>query len=354
MFDINTITSFAIDIAGSGASRAKQEELAEVVWSLLENDYRIFLFSSNDEEDLRREDFPHSRLSFLPHPMPPGEVLAREIPGLAAPETLWVTEAPPLQEWLNRQNQKLAHAKGGKGFGDRGLRIGSLRDLSILFEPIARVLHEVSDEIARRLGKRESGATLVGVGGPPMSGFQRFAVNLRTQLQSTGFPLVDLLDLSPFIPGGSTAPAPEAESWTETPAGAWLLREVLSPLKAGRPVFIESLPPEVPADFEAHLPLFLSEKSLVLVLGERVFVPPVSETLVMRILLEVSPRETARRMYEIPEAQPFEDKFVAQYLAREGANYKRYLEAFPVAETATIRLSAEKENRLSIERIAAG
>jgi hypothetical protein len=348
MFDINSISAFALDMAGSGKSYERQEQLADLVWSLLDKDYQIFLFSSNQKEDLQTEYFQHPRLRFLEQPVPPSDQLTEEIPQLKSSHTLWVTEDAALRGWLNEQKLKLAYRTGGEEFGDRAIRIGSPRDLAVLFDPSGRTVQEIGEAILARLEGRREGAFLVGIGGPPMSGLPEFTVELRGRLQSLGCPVVDLLDVSPFLS------AEEGEApWSETPGGLWLLDEVIGPLRAGKRVFVEELPQEgVPKDFESHLPLFLSEESVVLVMGERLFVPAVTAALDVTILLEVSARETARRLYEIPAAQPFDAKFIDQYLQHEGKAYKAYLEGHRVAENVMVRVSAEIPGRLSISHLA--
>lgn len=325
-----------------------------MIGSLLAKDYRVFLFSSNKEEDLSRENFQYPGLTFLPHPIPPGEALASEIPEPRRPGVLWMTEDAEIHKWLRDGKYKLASVSVPRGFGERHIRIGSPGELAVLFDPVGRVLREAGEAILARLAHRGPGAFLIGVGGPPLSGFEEFAVGLRENLQSLGCPLVELLDTSAFLPDGGEAVGAGISNWTDSAAGAWLLEEVLRPIVAGERVFVETLPPGVPEGFAPHLPLFLNEESVVVIIGERVFVQPISETLDARILLEMSTRETARRVFEIPAGQPFEEKFITQYLAGEGGRYRDYLAAFRVAEEATIRISAEKEKRFSITHVAGG
>ncbi|HUJ73653.1 MAG TPA: hypothetical protein VL359_02300, partial [bacterium] len=92
------------------------------------------------------------------------------------------------------------------------------------------------------------------------------------------------------------------------------------------------------ADFHAHFPLFISEESVVLVLGEMLFVPPVRELLHLAVLVEVTPGETARRLFELPEHEPFDPKFTTQYMEKEGARYRGYLERNAVREGADLHV----------------
>jgi hypothetical protein len=96
----------------------------------------------------------------------------------------------------------------------------------------------------------------------------------------------------------------------------------------------------------------LSEESIVLVLGELLFAPPVRERLDVPILLEVSPRETTRRLYEIAAGEAFDAKFIRQYLAGQGGRYRDYLERNQVLQRSTLSIDANRAVSLSIRRRA--
>ena len=354
MFDISELTSVSLDIAGSDESRARQEEIAQLVWYLLDSNYQIFLFSTNRNQDLSRENFQHPRVEFLHGAIPPTDESEKAHPELKSGRTLWVTDDPHLQKWLEAEKLKFAYRTARQSFGEQGIRIGSLADLAGLFDGSARVLGEVGAEILRRRGKDRAAPFLVGIGGPPMCGLPQFMVDLKGTLESLGWPVVDLMDMSALLRGTETREPADGDcaGWRGEAARHWFVREILEPLHAGSRVFVESLPAGVPREFEAHLPLFVSEESVLLMIGEMLFVPDITEVLDVSILLEVSVRETTRRLYEIPESEEFEDKFVTQYLAHEGGPYRAYMEAHEVAKNATVRVGAERPGSLTLNHIA--
>ncbi|MEE8177553.1 MAG: hypothetical protein V3T65_06130, partial [Acidobacteriota bacterium] len=177
---------------------------------------------------------------------------------------------------------------------------------------------------------------------------------LKRELENMGCPLVELLDLSPLLSSGDSEESDDdgARQWRDPAVGDWLMEAVLAPLKAGQRVFVDTLPPEIPEAFQAHLPLFVSEESIVVILAERLFTQEILSLLDYSILLEVSPRESTRRIYEIPEAQEFDEKFEAQYLAKEGRAYKNYLHAHSVSANVLVRINAERSGSLYLNHPA--
>ena len=339
MLDFKSIKTIALDIVGRNESLERQGALSDLIWLLLEQNYSVFLFSSAEAEELAAENFFHPHLTILREKPPPSEALTGRFPALAAPATLWVTEDRGLQKWVAEQGFPCAFREGSAALARRGIRYGSLPDLGRLLDPSRRVLRDLSHWFRRRGAGAAGGPRLVGIGGPPLSDFQRFTVDLKGQLETEGLPLVELLDLSSFLKTSEEAAA--SPGWRNSAAGAWVVEEVLRPLKEGRRIYVETLPEGIPRDFEPHLPLFLSEVSVVLIFAEMVFTAEIAGLLDVSILLEVSPGETARRLYEIPAGQIFDPKFTAQYLAHEGRAYRNYLTAGGVAKKATIRINAE-------------
>ena len=354
MFDTSELTSISLDIAGSDESRARQKEITQLVWFLLDSNYQIFLISTNRNQDLSRENFQHPRLEFLRGAIPPTDEMEKAHPELKSGRILWVTDDPKLQNWLKAEKLKFAYRTARKSFGEHGTRIGSLADLAGLFDGSARVLGEVGGEILRRRGKNRAAPFLVGIGGPPMCGLPQFVVDLKGTLESLGWPVVDLMDMSSLLRRTDTEEPADGNGapWRGEATRDWFMRDILEPLHEGSRVFVESLPEGVPREFEAHLPLFVSEESVLLIIGEMLLIPDITRVLDVSILLEVSVRETTRRLYDIPESEAFEEKFVTQYLAHEGGVYRAYLEAHEVAENATVRVGAERVGSLSLNNIA--
>jgi len=358
-----------LDLAGGSTSYVSQDKISDLVLFLLAKDYQIFLFSSNQKEKLDKENFQHPRVTFVRQRLPPPQSAPLEHPQLESPHNFWVTDDPKLQAWLVDKGLNFAYLTGGDTSGGRGRKIGSLADLAGMFDATARLRVSLARAVVAAREPKGRGTFLLGVGGPPLSGYEQFAVDLKKELENVGCPLVELLDLSALLTGGVGDGGDDdggdddggdddggdddgARPWRDPAAGAWVMETLLGPLKAGRRVFVETLPPEIPEVLQAHLPLFLSEESIIVILGGQLFSEEILSLLDYSILLEVSAREITRRIYEIPEAQQFDDKFVTQYLAGQGRAYSNYLHAHSVSANVLVRVNAERSGSLSLNHPA--
>lgn len=358
--NIDTITSIAMDLAGRNTSFQGQDETSNLIFYLLDKGYNIYLFSSNQNDNLDEETFVHSRVHFVKKPVFATDAEGNAYPEMASETTFWVTDDRPLQSWLAEKQIPFAYTVGKGTFGDIGFKIGSMADLCGLFDASGRVLEQIGKAINSLREAKGPVPFVIGVGGAPLSGFEQFGIDLRGQLGDLGHPLVDIVDLTPFLITSDTSNSSDSGTsrgadpgpWMDPAAGSWVVETVLSPLRAGRRVFVESLPPGIPEIFDAHLPLFLSEESLVVVLGQTLFHPALLEYLDFSILLEISGREATRRAYEIPQSQDFEEHFVTQYMEREGAAYGLYLSTHSVEKSVSARVNAERAEALSLSYLA--
>jgi hypothetical protein len=351
---VSALTAVVLDVAPGYRSRDVQEALTDLVLHLLERGYQIFLCVTTDPSMLQVEDFEQPGITYLREPLPPSAVLLAKHPALRAPTTLWITDDAGLQGWIQQAGLPFAFpAQRLVSFALDAAPAG-YSDLAALLDPTANTLRDISRFIIERRAAKPKGALLVGIGGPPESGFQRFTVQLKPQLESDGAPLVEFLDLTPFLRSSEdeTPPGPSGGErhgiWKDGSSGQWLMDTILKPLMAGGRVYFERRPKEAPKDFDAHFPLFLSEESIVLVMGEMLFAPPVRDALDVSILLEVSPAETTRRLYELPPGETFHPKFLAQYLAGQGGRYRDYLERFQVLRHSTLGIDANRPLALTI------
>ena len=332
-----------LDVAPAYRSEADQDAVGDFILHLLERGYQIFLCSTTAAEQFRAETYAQPGLRFLTDALPPSQDLLSREPALIASDTLWVTDDGALKEWA--RNTGLAHVFPGEKSASfaPGLPVGSLQELAALLDPTAATLREAAHLIAQAREKRPKGALLVGVGGPPGSDFQRFAVALQRELEAGLAPLVQLIDLaSLMVTTGDMTQTSSDAPWRDPRTRDWFMEAVISRLLAEERVYFERLPLQAPRDFEPHIPLFIAEETIVLLLGEMPFVPPLRDKLDALVLLEVSPRESARRLFELPEGETVDPKFTAQYLAAEGKHYKTYLETHHVREAATVRIDANR------------
>jgi hypothetical protein len=330
MIDLKRVRGIALDIAGADRSYEWQDEVSEFIWHLLSRHYRIYLFSSNSEDTLADEDFSHPRLSILREEMPPSRAVLEAHPELRQPETLWITDDPALQDWIRAAELPFIHLRHHEQALAGGQQVTHLAELGALLHPTALLLRDFTALVDDLRRFRPQGALLVGIGGPPRSGFQQFALDLRAHLQDAGHELV----------------------WVSAEAERWLREAVLEPLRSGAAVYVERPPPALPADFGAHFPFYVSNASVLLLFGELLFTPGVADRLDLSILLEVSPEETTRRLYEIPAGETFDSKFSEQYMSREGAIYKAYLERNGVRERASLRIDANREGAFFLDERA--
>ncbi|HKI98059.1 MAG TPA: hypothetical protein VKB51_06250 [bacterium] len=345
MIDLKRIRAVALDVAGAGHSHDRQNDLSEFIWHLLERHYQMYIFSSNTDEDLAGEDFAHPQLVFLREEMPPTKALLEAHPQLLAPETVWITDDAQLQAWIRAAGLPFMYLEHHGHDLAGGHHLPHLSELSALLNPTALLLRDLTAMVDDVRRFRPQGALLVGIGGPPQSGYREFTLDLRALLQDAGHDLVELMDVSSLMRPMEALLEGDgdlADPWVSPEAGRWLCEAVLAPLRAGEPVFVEKRPANLPADFDAHFPLYLSEASVVLLFAELVFTQEVAEALDLSILLEVSSDETTRRLYEIPGGERFDPKFTEQYLKREGRIYNDYLQRNRVRERASIRVDANR------------
>jgi hypothetical protein len=332
-----------LDVAPAYRSVREQEAVSDLILHLLERGYQIFLCCTTAREQFDAESFAQPGLRLLREPMPPGEGLLRREAALTAPGTLWITDDDALQQWIREAGLAFAFPGQRAVSFAPDAAVGTLQELAAVLDPTADALRAVVAAVASARARKPGGALLVGVGGAPASGFERFAVALKRELETTGFPLAELVDLAPFL---TTAGEPGAAAgglpWRDAGGGKWLLDAILKPLVAGQRIYLERRPPQAPRDFEAHFPLFIAEDAVVVLLGEMPFVPPLRDCFDVTVLLELSPEEAARRLFEIPEGEKGDPTFTEQYLAAEGRVYGNYLAAHHVVEGASVRIDANR------------
>lgn len=352
MMDLKRIRAVALDIAGANRTYERQDDVSEFIWHLLERHYRMFLFSSNPDEDLSGEDFAHPGLVFLREAMPPGRALLQTHPELLAVETLWITDDPQTQRWIAEHGMPFMYLQPGDGTPPGGQFLPRLSELSALLHPTLLLMDDLVRMVDDLRRFRPEGPLLVGIGGPPRSDYQNFAVDLRMRLQQAGHELVELMDAGALMRSSEAlleAGEAAANPWVSEEAQRWLREAVLVPLGEGRAVYVKQRPAVLPEDFDAHFPLYVSAASVLLLIGELLFTAPVADALHLSVLLEVSPDETTRRLYEMPSGEKFDPKFTEQYLSREGHIYQDYLERNRVRERVSIRVDANREGAFRLD-----
>ena len=123
---------------------------------------------------------------------------------------------------------------------------------------------------------------------------------------------------------------------------------VWEPLAGGKSLLIEKPPAGLPSDLHNIFPLYLSEESVVLLIGENVFHRAIRPHVHLAILIEIAATETARRLYGIPEGEAFDAALIQQYLERDGRAYQEYLKANQVVDAVDIRLDGSSPRRFKV------
>lgn len=341
------ISKLVVDVAPALQSETQQSALTDFIWHMLDRDYQIYLCSSTTREGgaeaLAGESFAHPHLTWLRGEMPPGQPTLGRLPALVAGTTLWISDDPRVLSWVRERGLGYISILNKTASFATDLQLSGWGELADLLDPTAQTVRQVAAAIAELRRSRAVGPIIVGIGGPPESGYERFAMELKRALEAASAPLVDLLDVSSFLNGELEQESARDEPTPSFPVSAgdaWLLKQVLQQLAKGESVHVEIAPDIVPRDFRNHFPLYVSSESVVLVLGETVFQKALRETMHLAILIEVAPEETARRLYEIPDGETFDDRFTQQYLEHDGRRYSEYLSQHQVVAAAEIHISA--------------
>lgn len=353
--EIPAFTAVVVDVAAAYGDGDVQSALVDFIWHLLERSYQIFLCATKEIERFAAEEFQDPQLVYLRGALPPSEAALEAHPALLAPTTLWISDDPTLQLWIMERG--LPYVFPGKGAASfaPALALKRFSELAALLDPTQRTLREVARVVAAQRAASPGRALLVGIGGPPLGGMADFALRLKRELEDQDVDVANLLDLSAFLAASDDLPAPNPTApWKDAQTEQWLLDQVVIPLAQGRRVYVERRPEAVPKDFDPHFPLFLPEDSVLLLFGELLFVVPLRERLHLSILLEVSPRETARRLYEIPPGEVFDQRFPDQYRKGQGAIYQAYLDANGVAARVDLRINGEVATALHLEPVEEG
>ena len=98
-------------------------------------------------------------------------------------------------------------------------------------------------------------------------------------------------------------------------------------------------------DFEIIItPFFLAPEMILLVWGTTVFLPEIENLIDLRVLLELSEKTAAARMFSLDDRENFDQSFVETYLKKEGKYYADYLGQFNVHEQIDYRIDFENFN----------
>jgi len=266
---------------------------------------------------------------------------------LSNPDVFWFSENSSLQKKLSNFTRNFAGSNNKtKQYG--GLQYQNLYDMLQIFNPSKITATELSNTLFRLKQNSEQVPLLIGIGGPDECGHSIFVGELLDTLEGQNM-LVSSLDLSQVlgtefkknIKNGSLN---IFSYWRSNEIKNWVIEEVLSPYCNGKQVYIETAP-SILKDYELTVfPFFLAPEMILLAWGTTVFLPEFEKFFDLRILLELSEKNAAARMFALDDRENFDQSFIDTYLIKEGKFYSEYLKQNDVVKEIDYRINFDNFN----------
>ena len=92
------------------------------------------------------------------------------------------------------------------------------------------------------------------------------------------------------------------------------------------------------------MPFFLAPEMILLVWGTTVFLPEFDNLIDLRVLLELSEKTAAARMFALDDRENFDQSFIDTYLKKEGRYYADYLDHYNVQNQIDFRINFDNFN----------
>ena len=254
---------------------------------------------------------------------------------LTGNDVFWFTEMPELQTKLSETTQNFAGSNGTTN-QNGGLQYQYLQDMLQIFHPSKITAADLSTKLLKLKHESPQMPLIVGIGGPDECGHVFFVSELTEALEDQEM-LVSGLDLSKvlgseFQKHNISGMKSKSTLWRSEEIQNWIVEDVMRPYSNGQQVFFEKIP-DIILDFEiTNTPFFLAPEMIMLVWGTTVFLPEMENLIDLRVLLELSDKSAAARMFSLDERENFDQSFVETYLQKEGKFYADYLDQFKVYE----------------------
>ncbi len=261
----------------------------------------------------------------------------------------WITEDSGTQERLSGRKQ--AFAGGNESAGQNGgIQYQYLFDLLEIFHPSRATARELANTIQHLKQESPRMPLTLGIGGPDDCGHAFFVGELVEVLEAQNM-LVAGLDLSELMGLEFENHAAPTTYWRSQWFRDWVLDQVLHPYSRGEEVILESAPePLIPFEI-TPFPFYLSPEMVLLIWGTTLFLQECEQSIDVRILLDLSPKAAAARMFNLDERENFDPSFIHSYESSEGESYRQYLQRFQVEDKADFRINFDNFNAF---RLTAG
>ncbi|MBT4185208.1 MAG: hypothetical protein HOE10_08160, partial [Deltaproteobacteria bacterium] len=166
--------------------------------------------------------------------------------------------------------------------------------------------------------------------------------------------LVSIIDLSQvlgteFQKRSVSSDKSSSSLWRSEEIRDWVVEEVLQPYSRGQQVYFEN-PPQFIQEYElCTFPFFLAPEMILLIWGTTIFLPEFEKLIDVRVLLELSAKTAAARLFALDDRENFDQSFVETYLQKEGKYYANYLSDYDVQNKIDYRINFENFNAFRLK-----
>lgn len=313
---------FDLSSLESQTSGEEEDNFRQIVNILTERDYTVLLWSA-ELIDIHSTWPKNPLVKHIKAAADNWELLFQN-KELTARNCLWVTHQSDLQQELIRRERLVA---GQNMITDtpNSVHLQFFSDLLALCDPSVQTAMSLAQDIAQLKYKAPKIPLVVGIGGPDECGHPYFCEALVTELEKYEF-VVEGMDLTQVL-GTEYRIKNESEDYWKTPEiRDWLVKNTLKPFSEGQRVFLEEAPNWVEVFEVFEPPLFLAPEMVLVVWGTTLFIPELEPYLDWKIVLELTPRVAAARLFGIDDRENFAPSFVDKYMKTEGQLYNRYLD----------------------------
>ena len=332
---------FDIDSLTINFDQENWENFRQFLRVIDDRDFEILLIS----ESIENSDWEsYSKLSILKYNTT--EALQKNNT-LTDNDVFWFTEQPELQTKLSETTCNFAGSTGSK-VQNCGMQYQYLQDMLQIFHPSKITAADLSAKLIKLKHESPQVPLIVGIGGPEECGHVFFVSELTEALEDQEV-LVSGLDLSQvlgteFQKQNISGKKSKSTLWRSEEIQNLIVEDFLLPYSRGQQVYFEKLP-EIINDFEiTTTPFFLAPEMILLVWGTTVFLPEMEDLIDLRMLLELSEKTAAARMFSLDERENFDQSFVDTYLKKEGKFYADYLDQFNVYDQIDYRIDFDNFN----------
>ncbi len=338
VFDLDSLT---IDFV-----KESWEDFRKFIQVLDDRDFETVLISNSIELTNWNT---YSRLSILQGTC---EEAYQKNSSLSGPDVFWFSEQSSFQKKLSNSTRNFA-GSNSITLQNGGLQYQNLYDMLQIFNPSKITAKDLSNSICKLKLNSSQFPLVIGIGGPDDCGHSFFVGELVDSLEDQEN-LVSTIDLSQIL--GSefknnfeNDKNTNSSFWYSEGIRGWLIEEVLSPYYNGKQVYIEK-PPSIIKDFDLTIfPFFLAPEMILIIWGTTIFLPEFERFFDLRILLELSEKNAAARMFGLDDRQNFDQSFIEIYLKKEGKHYSEYLKENGVMKKIDYRIDFDNFNAFRIK-----